>query len=129
MSYLFDAGLELQSATTVTASTKTDSAGVAVNVLAVGPTFRAVFHVGEASAFSSAQTATFGVDAAASTNFASPVTISLPAVSAAGVYELPLSSDLFRQFAAGELKHIRSWVDNSPGTGTASIAYSAYLAP
>jgi hypothetical protein len=129
MNYSFDSALVLQTATTVTASTKTAGTGVALNVLAVGDVFRAVFDVGSASAFSSAQTATFGVDAAASTNFASPVTISLPAVSAAGRYELPLSSELFAQFAAGDLKYLRSWVDPNPGTGTASIAYSAYLAP
>ncbi|MGO4722990.1 MULTISPECIES: hypothetical protein [unclassified Inquilinus] len=128
MSYNFDAALELQSATTVTASTKVSGTGVALNVLSVGPTFRAVFNVGSASAFSSAQVATLGVEAAASTSFASPVTISLPGVTAAGVYELPLSSKLFDQFTAGDLRYIRSWVDNAPGTGTSSITYSAFLA-
>lgn len=117
----FDSALVLRSiADTAETATAAESA-VALDADKFG-NFAAVIHVTAITG-----NAVFSIEADTASGFSSPVAVAtLPAVTATGTYEIPLSGRLIEQHEPGAT-HLRIKATLS-GT-TPSVSYGSYLAP
>ncbi len=88
--------------------------------------FKAVFHVSALDTAEANETYSLAIEVDAAAGFSSPVEIGSITVTAAGVYELPLSGRFIEQAEAGALK-MRATA--TLGGTTPSITYGAFLTP
>lgn len=124
--YLFDKELELRDGGSA-ASTSTHTTAAKALDLAKAGAFKAVINVTAIDRAQADEVYTFTVETDDNAGFTSAKTVAtLPALTAVGIYEIPLSGDFVRQHDSAAT-HIRLRCTIS-GT-TPSITYGAFLVP
>lgn len=121
-----DAELVLRAASDGAETATGAEAGISLALVALGD-FRAVFSVSALDRATGDETYVLSVDVAALADFSDALTIGvLPAVTATGAYELPLSGALIRQHKP-TARHIRC--KHTLGGTTPGLTYGCHLAP
>lgn len=122
----YDTALVLRSISDGAETSTAAEAAVAFDADKFGA-FTAVIHVTAVDRTTGNETCVFSIEADTASAFGSAVTVAtLPAITATGTYEIPLSGRLIEQHEPGAT-HLRI-VATLAGT-TPSISYGAYLAP
>ncbi|EPY00608.1 hypothetical protein [Magnetospirillum fulvum] len=122
----FDSALVLRAPSDGAETSTAAETGIAFDADKFG-SFAAVVHVTAIDRTTGDEQAVFSIEADTASGFSSPVAVAtLPAVTATGTYEIPLSGRLIEQHELGAT-HLRIKATLS-GT-TPSVTYGAYLAP